>query len=414
MILRAWRVLLLLGLAVAGCLQQPPGPAMPEAEVTARLGPFAPLHRYFAALNAAPGRPVTVLQIGDSHTANDAFSTAMREALQARFGDGGRGMLPPGIAFRTYNPAQVQVTATGWQAISSMEVGAPGPFGITAMRQRAEDAAAEMLLTADPGRLAMVELELLRQPGGGGLSVQVDGASPVVIRTGAEQRHVAFVKIATDSATRQLRLRPVGDGPVELLGWRTRRDGGGLTWSNLGTIGATIGLTARWDRETVAMELRHLAPDLLVVAFGTNEGFTPETDRAGYAALFTHRVQMLSAAAPGAAVLVLGPPDGSLPARAGSAGRPEPCESGRLQPPHLAFVRQAQRQAAVQQGWFFWDWQEAMGGDCAMARFVRAEPPLALPDHVHLRTAGYRLTAARLREVLDEGFQRYRSILPAD
>ena len=42
------------------------------------------------------GKPVHILQIGDSHTAGDAITGAWRDLLQARYGSGGRGVLAPG------------------------------------------------------------------------------------------------------------------------------------------------------------------------------------------------------------------------------------------------------------------------------------------------------------------------------
>jgi hypothetical protein len=57
---------------------------------------------------------VHILQIGDSHTAGDRITGKLRAALQARFGDGGRGVLPPGVPYAGYAPLQVEVTAEGW------------------------------------------------------------------------------------------------------------------------------------------------------------------------------------------------------------------------------------------------------------------------------------------------------------
>jgi hypothetical protein len=45
-----------------------------------------------AALPA--GRPLHIVVIGDSHTAGDAITGALRETLQARLGNGGRGPTP--------------------------------------------------------------------------------------------------------------------------------------------------------------------------------------------------------------------------------------------------------------------------------------------------------------------------------
>ena len=80
--------------------------------------------------NGTAKGPVNTLQIGDSHTANDSFSTRMRELFQARFGDAGRGMLPPGIPFTYYRPSQVTVTADGWRTVGSLDPSNPGPFGL--------------------------------------------------------------------------------------------------------------------------------------------------------------------------------------------------------------------------------------------------------------------------------------------
>src|SRR5207302_11012269 len=41
-------------------------------------------------------RPVTILQIGDSHTAADFFTGELRKRLQARYGDGGVGYVTAG------------------------------------------------------------------------------------------------------------------------------------------------------------------------------------------------------------------------------------------------------------------------------------------------------------------------------
>jgi len=54
-----------------------------------------------------------ILQIGDSHTAGDQISGQIRSRMQARFGRGGRGILPPGAPYAGYAPRQVSVEATG-------------------------------------------------------------------------------------------------------------------------------------------------------------------------------------------------------------------------------------------------------------------------------------------------------------
>ena len=122
------------GLVIATILMLHNGCAGPMSNAPNPLSDHAasllPLFQALDALQAGSAAgPVAILQIGDSHTANDAFSGRMRSLLQARFGDAGRGMLPPGIPFRFYHPAQVTVTASGWDTIGSLHLGNPAPFG---------------------------------------------------------------------------------------------------------------------------------------------------------------------------------------------------------------------------------------------------------------------------------------------
>jgi hypothetical protein len=88
------------------------------AECAGALCDYQALRPYFEKLATARGRtgkPVHILQIGDSHTAGDAITGAWRDLLQARYGFGGRGVMPPGKPFNGYNPRGVSVDmSSGW------------------------------------------------------------------------------------------------------------------------------------------------------------------------------------------------------------------------------------------------------------------------------------------------------------
>ena len=81
----------------AACAQAPSGPAADGLSGAQDLAPF------FQALEDVKAgkraRPVHIIQLGDSHTAADHITGALRARLQARFGEGGRGALPPGRPF---------------------------------------------------------------------------------------------------------------------------------------------------------------------------------------------------------------------------------------------------------------------------------------------------------------------------
>ena len=125
-----------------------------------------------------------------------------------------------------------------------------------------------------------------------------------------------------------------------------------------------------WDQALLHQDIAHLAPSLIMLAFGTNEGFRDNIDLATYAADFAARLHDLHAAAPDAALLVIGPPDGDRRACKRKRHR-SPCgDANWTEPPKLDAIREAQRRVAAQQGAYFWDWQAAMGGACSMMRWA--------------------------------------------
>ena len=358
-----------------------------------------PLYAALADLDSGKRtEPVAIVQIGDSHTANDSFSGRMRELFQARFGDGGRGLLPPGIPFRYYRPAGASVAATGWAAIGSYQK-APGPFGAAGLRQHA-DGPADMTLALDAGA-DEASVEVLRQPGGGTIEIAADGEAPVVASTAGAGP--AWLDLAPPHGLHTLSLHARGDGPVDLLAWRGRHRGPGVTWSNLGTPGATVGLVERWDDKLLAADLGRERPAMVVVAFGTNEAFRNRADLDDPAD-FGRAMARLRRAAPGAAMLVALPLDG---VRHAGPGEVADCPGGYATPPGLAVVRARERAAAGRA--YVWDWSAAMGTRCTMVDWIAAVPQLAAPDGVHLRQDGYRMTAEALFADLMVGYDAYRA-----
>ncbi len=143
---------------------------------------------------------------------------------------------------------------------------------------------------------------------------------------------------------------------MTVLGWGTERRVPGVVYENLGIVGATVSVVGHWDTATVAGELGRRDPALIIIAYGTNEGVEPAAGLASYAERFARGVEVLHRAAPGAAVLVVGPPDVDRKGQPPIAG----CDGDVAPPPGIAIVRDAQRAVAAREGWYFWDWQAAM------------------------------------------------------
>jgi lysophospholipase L1-like esterase len=265
-----------------------------------------------------------------------------------------------------------------------------------------------MTLHADrPDGLDAVVVEALAQPGGGTIEVTAGTGPAMTLNTSGPAHAPLWLKVPTRGAEVTLRTR--GDGPVAILSWTAQGRRRGVTWSNLGTIGATIDTFARFDPDLVSAELRRLQPALILVAFGTNEGFNDATDPHEYEARYAARLRALRAGAPGAAILVVGPPDGARRGAGDQCPPPNGDETAAWSvPPRLPELREAQRRVARTQGFYFWDWSAAMGGACSMVSWARTDPPMAAADHVHLLTPGYRATADKLFDEIMQDYDRYR------
>ncbi len=382
------------------------------AGAAAKARPATPLAPFFATLEAlhtgAATGPVVIMQIGDSHTAADLLSGRLRQLFQQRFGAAGRGMLPPGIPEPWYAPDLVQVSqAGGWQLAGSIK--GPGPFGLGGVAQNSTGPGAQMVLTeTEPAGFDRAFVEVLRRPGGGTLRLRVDNGTAHDFATAANTEAAQWIDLPAAPKSHVVALSTLGSGPVTLLSWGTQRRVPGIVYENLGIIGATVAVIGNWNPATVALEMQHRDPALIVVAYGTNMAAAPAAALAWYKQAFATRVKELSAAAPHAAVLVIGPPDMNLKGQPPVAGCTA-ADEGWAPPPGLALVREAQREVAQQNGWYFWDWQAAMGGPCASDRWFRQNPPLALPDHIHQTPAGYQRSADALFATLMAEYRHYRA-----
>lgn len=345
----------------------------------------------FEALKAtetgARHAPVHIVQIGDSHTAGDRITGAVRAALQARFGHGGRGVLSAGVPHAGYAPYQVQVTAQDW-SVSTAPLTPRGGFaradvGLAGIMPPAYGRAPGLTLTFEPGA-EPTELHLCGRggPQADGFQVAV-GQRMLSLSLRAGQVGPLCRWLNLHQAAGVLELRAEGRGPLA-YSLSVRRDGPGVMVSNLGVVGATLRDLAARDQAVVAAELADWRPSLIVLAFGTNEGFEDDLDPAAYEALLRDQIARLRRMSPVSGLLILGAPD------ALRTGAPNPCSADgrRAPPPSLAVVRDVQRRVAADTGVAYWDWQGRMGGDCASDRLATMAEPLMRGDRVHFTSAG--------------------------
>jgi lysophospholipase L1-like esterase len=368
---------------------------------------FDTLAPYFARLAAVHdlGAPsVHILQIGDSHSAGDVLTAAWRSLLRARIGNGGRGVLPPGRPYAGYRTQGVTVSMSpGWQIATTFGQGAAPPrppLGLSSYSLTGGPGAT-MRLAAGP-EMAFDRF-VLCAIGPGGLTVAIGGEMRSLDFPAAPRCGTIYPAAPQTEAS-----VAVAAGQVTITSWATFHDYEGVTLSNLGVVGSQLVHFARTDDAVLAAELRAYSPDLIVLAFGTNEGFAPRLDVSAYRATLIAQIGRLQSLRPGVPILLLGPPDALTrnPALADNAagGRTycpaaDPSKPPLFAPPALAQVRTIQREVAAETGIAWWDWYARMGGACAAARWV-ADGRMR-GDYVHLTDPGGRAVAQLLQDDID-------------
>jgi lysophospholipase L1-like esterase len=386
---------MMLGSAVPAGAQVPylasPMPAPGVSVCPGGLCGAAALEGWFEALAATEaGRrqaAVHIVQIGDSHTAGDRITGALRARLQARFGAAGRGAIPAGAPYAGYAPYQVQVEPGDWETATAPLASRNGyqrlDVGLAGIAAPAYGPNPTLRLTSDPGaEPRLVRLCGRGGPGADGFEIGIDGAwTPLNMRS--PQEGPLCRRLRLDRPAPVIEVRPQG---ANALAYHFMLDAErpGVIVSNLGVVGATLRDLAARDESVIAVELADWRPSLIILAFGTNEGFEDDLPVADYERLLRDQIDRLRRLAPAASLLILGAP------AALRSGRPGGCSAdrNRAPPPMLAVVRDVQRQVAADMGVAFWDWHGRMGGDCSADRLAALAEPLMRGDRVHFTSAG--------------------------
>jgi lysophospholipase L1-like esterase len=395
----------MLGAAAALAIQMPA-----PARCQARLCFAEALRPFLGKLRA--GAPVHIVQIGDSHTAGDMITNGWRTRLQARYGFGGRGVLAAGRPYPGYLTWGVTAAQSGGWAVNASFGGSyredGPPVGLTGFTQSARAAGERLSVSADGADQAFdrIVLCVIAQPGGGTIALRMGTAEQDWTLDAPAPAPECRV-MESDALVSAASVETRDAGIVSITSFGTFRRDGGVALSNLGVVGAQLSHFGRTSDAVVRAELAAYRPDLIVLAFGTNEGFSASLALDAYeAALRGQIARIRRLAGSDVPILLLGPPDAATrtPAPAGLAGA---CGDGWSVPRGLAAVRARQQAVASAMHAAFWDWSAAMGGRCASSSWRMSDEMRG--DHVHFTRSG----GDRIGAMLDADLARALELMPA-
>jgi len=377
-------------------------PALPPLLEAGALPSGGLLPRFQAALGALDAKTrrdhVRVLWLGDSHTAADYMTGAFRRRLAERFGVGGPGLVRLGVG--AYRHSGVKLVREGrWRVEptppSSRSTEGDTALGFEGMRSIPADARARVEAHIDSRFVSdPVHYELLFDlPASASFRVTLGKQSTLVNAKSAFER-------VNGSPLLRLRFEAPASAGLEIdritgaprfYGMIAEGTAPGVVVDTSGIDGARFGTALAWNPDVLAGELAARRPDLIVLAYGTNEAFDNRRVDA-YATEVTELVTRLRRGAPDADCLILGPPD---------AGAPDYSSL-----PRVAEIEAVLSRTAVKLGAAFYSLRESMGGTGSFVRWLKETPPLARGDRIHFTPLGYERLGETLADSLIAAYSK--------
>jgi lysophospholipase L1-like esterase len=373
------------------------------------------------ATAASASDALTILQIGDSHTAADFFTGQVRRTLQARYGQGGVGYMPAGKP-KGFRSALLDINVSkGWtyESLQSRDAN-PSDFSFSGYNVVAVGSGKS--ITIKPHHeleFDSIEIEAMAQSGAGAIDVKVNGQVRIHRNLDGPVSEPVLIKITAPSpptALQEISITTEGKGTVSLGSISIYNDRAGLTYDSVGYLGATINILNKLEPDRFAAALHRINPRIIVLSFGTNEAASETLDVASYSEKYERVVRGILAALPNATIVLVAPPDFNQisPAscrrskRADLICRPPSDDNSTTKetrcawytPTKLDQVREAQRKIAERHGFTYWNWASIMPAECGAHKWFKETPPLMSPDHVHFTAAGYRKGADQFVSVL--------------
>jgi lysophospholipase L1-like esterase len=353
-----------------------------------------------------PGAITRAGQWGDSVLGGDGLTHALRQRLQARFGDAGHGF----HALSRYSVGYVHHGVRfddrgGWRSCEIIFKCRPDAhYGYGGVHSSSTGGAESAWRTngKSPGdRVSRFELWYAKAPDGGRFQVRIDEGATRTIDTRASSLTDAVEVFSVPDGPHSFEVRTAGNGLARGYGVVLERDVPGVVWDELSLIGSFTQRLDYQDPEHLGWQLRRRNVDLMVFIFGGNdvqrEYGDLKTTMQPYENEYTRVIRKFRAGRPEASCMLMSLID--------HGARQENTVRTRSIVPRLV---SAQRRVAEAQGCAFFDTFHAMGGQDAIGRWYQARPQLAAPDFSHPTAAGQAVIATLVYRALMKRYAEFR------
>lgn len=349
---------------------------------------------------------VNIVHIGDSHIQADIFSGSIRQKLQLKFGNAGRGLIFPYRVAKSNEPNSYKtVTNIVWDSKRNVFYDKPLPIGVSGFTVETKDSIAEinLMVKDQPGLgYSFTKFTLFHEKGSDNYDITV--CDDLNCERGTfrsiDKSNGPFVsEIKFDKPIRQIYLRnKVADTSTQhstrIYGMLLENDSAGVLYDMIGVNGAEF---RHYNiSKYFFQQFNYLTPDLVIVSMGTNEAFYGGFDKELFYKNIDTLVSNIKSANPNTSILLTTPGDSFKKSR-----------KGRIKNPEMKIAEEMIIKYSLEHHLAYWDLYEIMGGYGSMAKWYAAQ--LSAKDRVHFSGKGYQIQGDLLYRAFVESYEKYKA-----
>lgn len=348
---------------------------------------------------------VNIVHMGDSHIQADHFSGSMRQKLQRKFGNAGRGLIFPYRVAKSNEPSSYKTTTnTVWDAKRNVFYNKPLPIGLSGFTIESTDSLSEinLMVKDQPGLgYSFTKFTLFHEKGKNNYDISVcdDLNCELEKFTYTNKNSNPFVSVAQfEKPMKQIILRSkVVDTAIQkstrIYGMLLENDSSGVLYNMIGVNGAEF---KHYNMSKYFTEqLAYLNSDLVIVSMGTNEAFYGNFDKELFYRNIDTLVTNLKKINPDATVLL------TTPADSYKRGR-----KGRVKNPDVKIAKETIIKYCLEHNMPYWNLYDVMGGYGSMGKWYLAK--LTAKDRVHFTGRGYQIQGDLFYNAFLSGYENYK------
>ena len=339
------------------------------------------LDQFMKSWELTKEKKMSIVHLGDSHLQSDFFPGRMRKNLQAIHGDGGRGIMFPYSAAKTYSSNEYTTTHKGeWTYGKSLILPPKLPLGVSGMTVKTIDSTASFTFTfknpvpANYSKLKIfckkdsISYDLIVECGGKTIDVNID-----TITGDSLPYYEIDLPLFTTEIIFHVKRNHKYETELVFYGMSLETpENTGIIYHNCGVGGAKY--ESILYEQLFSAQLPTLNPDLVIIDFGTNDYLYDDSLKAKEEANIIKVIEMVRAAAPNASIILTTTMDMYF--------KSDHVTSGQTFSDLIKKIAKKEKCGV-------WDWYWVAGGWNVMPLFQSHH--LANPDGVHNSPSGYRL-----------------------